>query len=299
MINEKVLITQDPCMNSTYIDTQSNLNDMMESESLELRDNTKLVNIIIDPENTNYTYTNLDPFASYYITIVACYEDGVCSDDSSVTQIRTKRDEMSDQVSNITAKVVGSDKVVISWINPQHPNGAVLNFEIMLRNLVNSNENSSPRCVSRRDLINRKIYRDKFENLAAGNYSLSVRLRSLAGHGNFSDPIYFEVQGVYEFDQWIRIGIGIVFVFLIGCIIILIKMKRKIKTVNVPMKMPYMTFIHKPDDKFELKRDKVELFHELGAGNFGLVYEGVLRNDSDEMKSVAVKTVKKRFCLFR
>lgn len=241
---------------------------------------------------TNFTFQDVEHFSYYYVSIRACYQSSdeaeVSCSNPTIILNQTTRDYDADRIKNLKAIAINNNAIELTWQSPSRPNGVILSFTIYFHH-VGSDYDARTLCVSYQQFI-LEVEKKRIENLTPGNYSLSVTVRSLAGVGSISEPIFVEVESSHTI-YWIIISLAIILVVLI---LLLLLQKQRLQSQRD--KNPfYTTFVSKPDDSFELAREDIELSSELGSGHFGLVFEGILKTagGSESTLKVAVKTVKK------
>lgn len=241
---------------------------------------------------TNFTFENVEHFSYYYVSIRACYDsnetEASCSNPAIILNL-TAREYDADRIKNLRAIAVDSNAIELTWDSPSRPNGVILSFTIYFQ-LVDSDYDAKTLCLTFQQ-FSQEGQRKRIENLTPGKYSLSVMVRSLAGIGSLSEPIYVEVESNYSI-YWIICSFVMILIVLV---LLLMLQKRRLESMRD--KNPfYTTFVSKPDDGFELERADIELLSELGSGHFGLVFEGILRTreGSGSFLKVAVKTVKSK-----
>ena len=106
--------------------------------------------IWVNGDYRNYTFTNLKPFTLYKFYIYACTKDALCSEYDMHFE-RTAADEKFDRVSFRPMKQSRVDQLVVHFDEPNHKNGAILNYVTELReNFENSSVILHSECVSRK-----------------------------------------------------------------------------------------------------------------------------------------------------
>ncbi|XP_029378614.1 insulin-like growth factor 1a receptor isoform X1 [Echeneis naucrates] len=246
--------------------------------------------------------TNLRPFTVYRIDIHACNEEvGHCSAGAFVFS-RTKP---ADKADDIPGKVnyEKSDKegcVVLHWPEPSMPNGLILMYEIKFRL---GNEPEKPECVSQQQY--REYKGARLTNLGSGNYSARVRATSLAGNGSWTEGVFFYVPPpIRDNDVAFYLVIIIpvlvtVFIASLTTILFFVNKKRNsdrlgngVLYASVNPEYVSAAEMYVPDE-WEVAREKITIYRELGQGSFGMVYEGIAKGvvkDEPETR-VAIKTV--------
>jgi hypothetical protein len=124
-----------------------------------------------------------------------------------------------------------------------------------------------------------------------GNYSIQVSATSLSGPGPFSNKVVIVIEETQKslMILWKSLPFAIVIVFLA---LFLVRQKKKIQKLKSPESQQLNAIVSNPDP-YELQRADIQLLTELGKGEFGIIYGGLLkkshRNKCDF--KVAIKTV--------
>ncbi|XP_043284804.1 insulin-like growth factor 1 receptor [Venturia canescens] len=247
----------------------------------------------VSMNNSSYLLKNLRHFSLYTISVAACgqkLENGtqMCSS-IQYSNSRTKKRPSADDVSNVNVHVLNDTIVSISWDSPTDPNGLIVAHTIEYTNLIIKDAIKSTACVTHNN------YRQKrgthfLRNLSPGKYSVRVRSMSLAGEGNFSEPINFSI-GLKE-DNTIVLVLLLIFGFLATIFVVgyLVnrnhRRKRQQQRLIASVNPDYIECKY-VKDSWEVPRDNVEILDELGLGNFGMVYRGLLCGATQ----VAIKTI--------
>lgn len=238
---------------------------------------------VVDTDINEFTFQNLENFGYYYISIRACFRDVGCTD-PTLHLTQTDRNHSADMIEGLSGKAVGSSRIELSWKPPARPNGVVLTFIVRFQIAATS----SVLCVPYSEFVAGDM-KKTVDHLTAGAYKISVTVRSLGGAGSSSDEIEVTLKQSNHV-VWMLIAFGLLLSMLL---IFVFLQKRRIAALRAKEMKNFPMFIRDPDDNFELERENIEMGQELGAGHFGFVYEGILRNYEDNLKnlSVAVKTV--------
>lgn len=136
------------------------------------------------------------------------------------------------------------------------------------------------------------------KHLENGNYSFSVMVTSLAGHGKWSKPTHFLID-----EPFITIGFVLAIIFIAILLVAagafaLWFYRRKYGPPDSGLKLiasvnpEYVSMQYTPDE-WEVPREKIIQLNELGQGSFGMVYEGIVNNldRNHERMRCAIKTV--------
>lgn len=262
----------------------------------------------IEGSSMPFTFDDVEHFSEYFVSIKVCYKmikDLKCTQ-LKIFSVHTSKDKEVDQIEKFTGKVITSNSIELKWDSPSRPNGLVLTFTVHF-GIVGFNQ-TSIRCFTYQQFKNggRKQI---IKNLTPGKYEFSVVVRSLAGNGRPSDPIFVEIKSSYLI-YWIFSSFALILLatFLIVQLRRIRSQKRKSENSVVQSFANKRTHFRnqssysfqKNDDllksqlkvclDFELERKNIEILNELGKGNFGLVFEGILENENEKL-SVAVKAV--------
>ncbi|XP_074651853.1 insulin-like peptide receptor [Tubulanus polymorphus] len=257
---------------------------------------------------------NLKHFQEYSIEVVACQEyeptkdTKYCSNRAIITATTLpnyKADNIDQR--NITISNNSNDQgVLIRWNDPLHPNGLILSYEIEYRQLNIGNIKPTVICIPHKQYRKKRGY--KLSNLPPGNYTYRIRATSLAGNGSWTQQLNFYIRNPLKSDDkfWKEEIIALVSTAVL-LIIVLVGgfsfwyFARKRSHQRIPgilyssvnpeyMRTGGYQYIA---DEWEIDREKVKLIQELGQGSFGMVYEGIAKNltQDEELTKVAVKTV--------
>uniref|UniRef100_A0A3B4H9I2 receptor protein-tyrosine kinase n=1 Tax=Pundamilia nyererei TaxID=303518 RepID=A0A3B4H9I2_9CICH len=184
------------------------------------------------------------------------------------------------------------NSITLSWSQPDQPNGVILDYELQYYEKVHQSEwNSS----LTRSQTNTAVIR----GLRPGTiYVFQVRARTVAGFGRFSGKMYFQTM-TEEYNSIIQeklpliIGssaAGVVFIIAITVVIIV--------CLSPGMKIYIDPFTYEDPNEAvrefakEIDISCVKIEQVIGAGEFGEVCSGNLRQPGKREILVAIKTLK-------
>ncbi|XP_064474784.1 insulin-like growth factor 1 receptor [Ornithodoros turicata] len=308
------------------------------NKKAELRDKCEEISAAQESGTTSKTFchwvTNdtrllqgaLHRFTEYSIRVLACYRKPpdwhpserdcetrtlygtweMCCSIEAITSIRTMPVMEADDIDTSSVSVHrenttsedSSGGIFVKWAPPKEPNGIVVSYQIEYRMIDQEKFKAIQFCVPHNEYAR---YGGRLvHGLAAGNYSFRVMASSLAGPGNWTQPVYFLIpeqtggmsQGVLA--SVVLVGVMLFFSVVGGLgFVYYRKMHRpQDPTMYVSINPEYVSSVYEPDE-WEVPRDSIELVKELGQGSFGMVYEGIAKNLTPEVDvtKCAVKTV--------
>ncbi|XP_003460037.2 ephrin type-B receptor 2 isoform X2 [Oreochromis niloticus] len=208
------------------------------------------------------------------------------------------------------------NSITLSWSQPDQPNGVILDYELQYYEKNQAEWNSS----LTRSQTNTAVIR----GLRPGTiYVFQVRARTVAGFGRFSGKMYFQTMTEEEYNSIMQeklpliIGssaAGVVFIIAITVVIIVCRSKRnsdrpeseytdKLQHYTSGHMSPGMKIYIDPftyEDPNEAVREFakeidiscVKIEQVIGAGEFGEVCSGNLRQPGKREILVAIKTLK-------
>uniref|UniRef100_A0A8C4GZK0 receptor protein-tyrosine kinase n=1 Tax=Dicentrarchus labrax TaxID=13489 RepID=A0A8C4GZK0_DICLA len=208
------------------------------------------------------------------------------------------------------------NSITLSWSQPDQPNGVILDYELQYYEKNQAEWNSS----LTRSQTNTAVIR----GLKPGTiYVFQVRARTVAGFGRFSGKMYFQTMTEEEYNSSIQeklpliIGsaaAGVVFIIAITVFIIVCRSRRssdrpeseytdKLQHYTSGHMSPGMKIYIDPftyEDPNEAVREFakeieiscVKIEQVIGAGEFGEVCSGNLRQPGKREILVAIKTLK-------
>jgi hypothetical protein len=276
------------------------LNEEIDADSIEFEFYQKTINA----SETSFLLDGLDNFAYYYVSLRACFaganENEVECSEPTIILSQTEENPTSDRIETLCLDSIEPNTIEVSWDDPKHPNGAITNYYI-LYTAVDTETDVKKICVSYAEIKRNK--KKVIRNVASGKYSVSVKVQSVANLGPKSSPLTVTVKG--KSNKFMYFMISSIGLILVALIYFLVRAKRKIEIIK-SMPNPFYSSLNdgqntsydtyesfELDDSYELEREGIELGKELGAGYFGIVYEGTLKNfgESKNDLTVAVKTV--------
>lgn len=262
--------------------------------SLVKFEDEKSVVFNVTANESQYLVKDLTHYSMYTFTVVACGprldENTEQCSDVQYTSMRTGKREEADNVENVEVKITNETTATVYWDTVKHPNGITVSYTIEYSNLDVKDFKQTAECVPAKKT--REI-RDKFDirDLSPGRYSVRVRSTSLAGDGRFSNPVEFRVQLDENSSTGIIIGLCFAIIAAIVIFVFCILYKRrsnKMKQIRLiaSVNPDYIETKYVVDD-WEVAREDVQILEELGLGNFGMVYRGILNGT----RNVAIKTI--------
>lgn len=247
----------------------------------------------VSMNSSSYLLKKLRHYSLYTISVAACghkLDNGtqMCSS-IQYTSTRTKRRPSADDVGNVNVHVTNDTIVKISWDFARDPNSLTVAHTIEYTNLIVKDAKKSTECVPH-SLSRQKRGSHYIRNLSPGRYSARVRSMSLAGAGAFSETVNFSV-GMKE-DNTVVIVVLLTFGFLMAVLVVSYivykhHLKKKQQERLIASVNPDYIETKYIRDSWEVSRENIELLEELGLGNFGMVYRGILGGSTQ----VAVKTI--------
>ncbi|UYV63309.1 InR [Cordylochernes scorpioides] len=271
--------------------------------------------------DTMLVMADLSHFTEYTIEVTACLDENTntskqpCST-KAITTVRTLplggMDDINPHSIRINTDNATMGMVTLHWQEPLNPNGLVVTYTIEYRKVDSDGHKPIPVCLPWVEYQDKMGY--SILGLSAGNYSIILRTTSLAGHSNWTQPIYFTIpQARYDWSTEIIIIITVSLIVIIAIIILVgaIYLRKKnlkwitlgwsFRRYSIPEEIIYASinpeyvstaYVYKPDE-WEVERDKITIIKELGQGSFGMVYEGEARDivPGQAVVKCAIKTV--------
>uniref|UniRef100_A0A3B4HD35 receptor protein-tyrosine kinase n=1 Tax=Pundamilia nyererei TaxID=303518 RepID=A0A3B4HD35_9CICH len=198
------------------------------------------------------------------------------------------------------------NSITLSWSQPDQPNGVILDYELQYYEKNQAEWNSS----LTRSQTNTAVIR----GLRPGTiYVFQVRARTVAGFGRFSGKMYFQTMTEEKLPLIIgSSAAGVVFIIAITVVIIVCRSKRNsdrpeseytdklqhYTSVSPGMKIYIDPFTYEDPNEAvrefakEIDISCVKIEQVIGAGEFGEVCSGNLRQPGKREILVAIKTLK-------
>uniref|UniRef100_A0A3P8T0Q4 receptor protein-tyrosine kinase n=1 Tax=Amphiprion percula TaxID=161767 RepID=A0A3P8T0Q4_AMPPE len=178
------------------------------------------------------------------------------------------------------------NSITLSWSQPDQPNGVILDYELQYYEKVQTNT------VVIRGLKSGTIY------------VFQVRARTVAGFGRFSGKMYFQTmtEGRNDNQHWIKLIIQLTFLCLHVCFSFCVQrllfLLSLFTEVSPGMKIYIDPFTYEDPNEAvrefakEIDIACVKIEQVIGAGEFGEVCSGNLRQPGKREILVAIKTLK-------
>nr|XP_045585928.1 insulin receptor-related protein-like [Procambarus clarkii] len=226
----------------------------------------------------------------------------LCSSVAAMTVATTAPSTTADTVPEGSLSASAHNTSVrVWWQPPQATNGALLAYHLQFTSM----GSQRTRCVSvsEYEAAGGGV---ELEDLAPGNYTFRVRVRSRAGYGHYSAPISCLLQDrimAREGDEkrWVSVVVVVVAMVVVVSCVVAWWWKRSYNANTIPTTLdqvdvnPFYREGFAPSEMFREEfivwRDdlKVQVEAPLGHGYFGMVFLGELRVGGVS-KRVAVKT---------
>lgn len=280
---------QSPEFNPNDVDDDSSKKEIdqdvsYQNELNEYGEYISFTDTIHDIQNNSYLLTNLEHFTWYQITIHVCREIGNetyidpktktphCSADTSrkyLTPMKPENDIITDvRVTTHTNSSKHSGSLKVTWKNPERPNGAILAYNFQFRK-VDGEAAKHSKCIT----LDKMKAGDPFyiiEDQPSGNYSIQVAITSLAGIGNYTDPVYGDIAETTGLNLLAVIFVlFIIFVLIVALITFYVLKRHNDNISNIKLIAnvnPDYAGINYKQDEWEVSRDKVIVLQELGQG---------------------------------
>uniref|UniRef100_A0A3P9LNZ3 receptor protein-tyrosine kinase n=1 Tax=Oryzias latipes TaxID=8090 RepID=A0A3P9LNZ3_ORYLA len=178
--------------------------------------------------------------------------------------------------------------ITLSWSQPDQPNGVILDYELQYYEKNQAEWNSS--------LIRSQTNTAVIQNLKPGNiYVFQVRARTVAGFGRFSGKMYFQTMTDEEYNSTIQEKLPLIIGRNINfcCLFLFFSVE-----VSPGMKIYIDPFTYEDPNEAvrefakEIDISCVKIEQVIGAGEFGEVCSGNLRQPGKREILVAIKTLK-------
>uniref|UniRef100_A0A3P9I658 receptor protein-tyrosine kinase n=1 Tax=Oryzias latipes TaxID=8090 RepID=A0A3P9I658_ORYLA len=178
--------------------------------------------------------------------------------------------------------------ITLSWSQPDQPNGVILDYELQYYEKNQAEWNSS--------LIRSQTNTAVIQNLKPGSiYVFQVRARTVAGFGRFSGKMYFQTMTDEEYNSTIQEKLPLIIGRNINfcCLFLFFSVE-----VSPGMKIYIDPFTYEDPNEAvrefakEIDISCVKIEQVIGAGEFGEVCSGNLRQPGKREILVAIKTLK-------
>lgn len=251
--------------------------------------------------------TNLEHFSQYQITIAAChgkYDDPNSRTSSYYKQcgmevqtyVWTKPIDLYDKVPKQSIRFYPanqtSEKNILTWKEPDQPNGKVLGYRVKYRQKINgSTEQWAHVCINVTDYS--KLPGLHLQNVAPGTYLLQIQSLSLfqlsQGESIWSETFEFTI--IDDSISWIIVGVIVFVLLVILTLSISSAVYYKKKNAGLVYASVNPDYVEYTPDEWEVDKDKVQIGKGIGKGSFGLVFKATFTTDSGTQIPCAVKTV--------
>lgn len=254
----------------------------------------KVFSTEIAANQTHLLVNDLRHFSSYKLKMRVCQHviDGMkrCSDLVDM-DLRTKAKKGADDVIGDIREVGGytnnkneSNRVYITWNEPDDPNSMVVYYNIRIKTHVDKQQWMTD-CISAKKFMNDGR---KYEVIVTGTYYVSVQAVSLFGPSAWTS---FKKVSVAENYQNIILSVVIpTCVFLILAIFAFFYWRHKKPDWDDFDNKNYYDTLNLA--AYEVARDMVTKESELGSGAFGQVYRGTFNHKERGPLECAIKMVK-------
>ncbi|XP_071552518.1 insulin receptor-related protein-like [Panulirus ornatus] len=189
-----------------------------------------------------------------------------------------------------------SSSITLSWLPPPQPNGAVLSYRLQYT----TQRGQRTMCLSQQE-FEAGGQQVVLSDLAPGNYTCRVRVRSQAQYGPYSAPVVFTIPDSRSPKEGGAVWPVVVVAAVVVATAVVCSWRRYRARYTIPDTLdhvdvnPFYREGFGPSemfrDEFILWRDDLKVLreHPLGHGSFGMVFTGEL-NVSGTSRRVAVKT---------
>ncbi|XP_076273200.1 insulin-like growth factor 1 receptor [Rhynchophorus ferrugineus] len=259
--------------------------------SLDL-DKGRVFSIVAGANQTTTVVKNLRQFTVYVFYIMACNRDlrgrKLCSPVLQ-TSVRTDRSPRADDIPDSTIRFsINQNDVVIAWSEPTNPNAFIVSYNIIYER---STEHSKPVtiCVPEERYKADRSY--TLKGMLPGSYYVMLQAVSLAGPGNYSRKMHFDIGSPASSPFWLIFTTVLLFLLGVAGFVTFFRIKRKKSREHIQLiasiNPDYVGLLY-VEDEWEMDRRDVELRKEVGKGTFGTVYIGFIKSKS---MLCAIKTV--------
>lgn len=247
-----------------------------------------------EPHAVSYDVTKLNHFTMHVIYISACNRNNEDKEQCSAYVMlfeRTKPRAKADDIPNTMYVNVKGFDAQVYWEEPKQPNAVILSYQIEYKRADLEHSKIVPECITRQEHQKNK-YTYKIRHFLPGKYLIRVKATSLAGAGNFTDFMEFEIESPSKASHLLIVIVSVlvlVFVFVLFAIYYFYKKKHTVKSLQLITNVnPDYAGTLYVEDEWELNRDEVDITNDLGHGTFGLVFNGSIKS---KKMPCAIKTV--------
>uniref|UniRef100_A0A3B4CHL1 Ephrin type-B receptor 3 n=1 Tax=Pygocentrus nattereri TaxID=42514 RepID=A0A3B4CHL1_PYGNA len=182
----------------------------------------------------------------------------------------------------------------LSWLPPEQPNGVILDYEIKYQE----------RGESFSHTVTAQSSSARVEGLKAGKvYTVQVRARTVAGYGTYSNPVDFSTSLHDDPERSVQDQLPLIIGSALAGFVVIIAMVQHIKSCplcklspGVKVYIDPFTYEDPNEAVHEFAREIdiscVKIEEVIGAGEFGEVCRGRLKQPGRKEVTVAIKTLK-------
>ncbi|CAG9856093.1 unnamed protein product [Phyllotreta striolata] len=269
------------CVDIALSLTEQQTCDQYEYQSEKRKKRSDAREKLIDPNVTSVLIDDLKPFKMYVFFLRACNEPKTEHFCSGVLQrfVRTRAKPGADDVVNFKSRY-DEDVLNVSWTPPSSPNTPIVAYRVT----INSENNIVPvtTCIAMFNDTNGTIHR-AFRDVTPGWHSIVVQAETLAGVSRGVAEKFFVPYPSNGHGSLITVCVLIVlFLASAGAGYYYFRKKRMDKLRLIIGVNPYYPECPEypiyPQDHWEMDPDDIELVTVLGKGNFGTVYQGLIKS---------------------
>ena len=250
----------------------------------------------VEPGEKSVILNSLKHYTIYILLLAACNENRTenpqCSSVVMVSQ-RTGRKSDADDIPNLHINLINLYDIEIMWEEPTNPNGVIVSYDIIYKNLNKEKSTNMTECITRKEHESSN-YKYVLKNLPPGEYILNVRANSLAGPGNFSPTKTFKIIIPSRISPIVIVVIAFIIFIILSAVAFIYwyykirpfaNMQQLIANVNPE----YAEF--RDGDRWNIRPENLEVKEELGKGTFGKVFNGVVNTLEEGHIPCAIKTL--------
>ena len=163
---------------------------------------------VIKTDKNDFTFSNLDHFSTYEITVKACREligdeDVFQACGPEVQKVaRTLESDSADDIDKFDVMLMPSNTsthdIKLIWEQPANPNGFILNYDVKQIKIDDKSLQTELICISLMQRSN--VTYQIIGGLKPGNYSIQMAAVTLAGQGNYTSPKFLYVPPISHFS---------------------------------------------------------------------------------------------------